>query len=74
MIVDKAVLYAVTAEVKVMRDKFDVIYFPVLEIRRPGSSDWLVKGMVSVRAHWKVLAADVLAQGFTQYPLILKSE
>ncbi|XP_025083445.1 uncharacterized protein LOC112557668 [Pomacea canaliculata] len=73
MIVDKAVLYAVTAEVKVMRDKFDVIYFPVLEIRRPGSSDWLVKGMVSVRAHWKVLAADVLAQGFTHYPLILKT-
>ena len=70
-ITDDVNIYAVTSEVKMDESKNGMTYTPLMEIRRPGSDNVALTGMVTMES-MKSATADLTLTGLTAEPLAFK--
>ena len=72
-IIDDVNTYAVTSEVKIDESKNGVTYTPLVEVRRPGSDNMALTGMITMEA-MKSATADLTLAGVTAQPWTFKCE
>ena len=72
-VTDDVNTYAVTSEVKMDESKNGVTYTPLVEVRRPGSDNMALTGMVTMETA-KSATVDLTLAGVTAQPLSFKSK
>ena len=72
-VTDDVNTYAVTSEVKIDESKNGVTYTPLVEVRRPGSDNMALTGMVTMETA-KSATVDLTLAGVTAQPLSFKSK
>lgn len=72
LIIDDDNVYALTSEVKTVKQKNKIEYSPMIELTRPGADNIQLVGLIAMESPMKSLNIDMSLTGIQKLPYTLK--